>query len=160
VVSASHHHSALLVADVERSLAFYTGAFGAEILTRPFTVESPEVATALGGPPGMSLEMAMIRIPPVQMIELIHPSGEDLPDWMHHEPGLVPHHCFQVENVTTTLAEAERLGGTRIWDEVANRGGAEMIYIRDPDANVIELVDAPVASMVNAVLEAFPDARP
>jgi catechol 2,3-dioxygenase-like lactoylglutathione lyase family enzyme len=160
VVSGAHHHSALLVDDVERSLTFYTEVFGAEVLARPFSVSSPEVAADMGGPPGMSIEIAMIRIPPAGMTELLHFVGEDLPSWARHEPGLVPHSCFQVEDVAVTLALAEQHGGSRVWPQIATRGSAEMIYIRDPDGNVIELVDVSVEAMVAAVLENFPEARP
>jgi catechol 2,3-dioxygenase-like lactoylglutathione lyase family enzyme len=158
--AGSHHHSALVVEDVERSLRFYAEVIDAEVLARPFTVAAPEVATALELPAGTGLEMAIVGVPPGVMIELIRFTGDELPQWVGARPGLVPHAGFRVEDVAATLALAERHGGERVWPEVVERRSGRMVYVRDPDGNVIELVDMSVAAMVEEVLADFPAARP
>lgn len=158
--AAGHHHLALVVEDVERSLLFYTEALGAATLARPFTVDAPEVATALELPAGTVVEMVIVAVPPGGMIELMCFAGDELPEWVSAPRGLVPHLGLRVVDVAVSLALVERHGGERIWPEVAERPSGRMIYVRDPDGNVIELVDMDVEAMVDEVCADFPSARP
>jgi catechol 2,3-dioxygenase-like lactoylglutathione lyase family enzyme len=158
--AATHHHLALVVDEVERSLRFYAEAIGAEVLARPFAVTAPEVATALELPAGTAIEMAIVGVPPGGMIELIRFTGEQVPEWVGARPGLVPHVGFRVGDVAATLALVERHGGARVWPEVVERPSGRMVYVRDPDGNVIELVDMSVDAMVAEVHADFPAARP
>lgn len=156
----THHHFGLAVSDLDRALEFYSAALGADVLARPFLIESAEVATNLGGPPGMKVEQAMVRVPPGTMIELFGFRGEDLPEWIGRRPGRVPHFAFQVEDVAATLDLVERNGGARLWPEVSDSGGVRMVYCEDPDGNVIELIDVSVDSMVDIVHANFPESQP
>jgi catechol 2,3-dioxygenase-like lactoylglutathione lyase family enzyme len=157
---AAQHHVGLGASDLERALGFYVAAFGAEVLARPFTIESEEVARRLGGPPEKKIEQAMVLVPPGTMIELFRFRGDDLPDWVGRRPGLVPHLAFQVDDVAATLELVERNGGSRIWPEVADEGMVRIVYCQDPDGNTIELIDISVEAMVEMVHGAFPGSRP
>jgi catechol 2,3-dioxygenase-like lactoylglutathione lyase family enzyme len=157
---AIHHHFGLVVSDLERALEFYGVALGAEVLARPFVIESDEVAVNLGGPPGMKIEQAMMRVPPGTMIELFGFRGEALPDWVGRRPGRVPHFAFQVDDVAATLELVERNGGSRLWPRISDSGRARIVYCQDPDGNVIELTDVSVDAMVEIVHDVFPASRP
>ena len=48
----------------------------------------------------------------------------------------------------------------RIWPEVDRFGRARVIYVQDPDGNVVELLDKPPADIAGALLRWFPEATP
>ena len=65
-----------------------------------------------------------------------------------------------VEDTDATLARVEAAGGKRIWPEVDRFGRARVIYVQDPDGNVVELLDKPPADIAGALLRWFPEATP
>ncbi|KUO08686.1 VOC family protein [Streptomyces sp. DSM 15324] len=112
-------HLVLNVADVERSLDFYTGLLG---------LEPVRVAEWRAG----EIPFPSVRITPETIVDLLeHPRGESNVD----------HICLAVDPVdweefiaagTLTVLEgpAQRFGA---------RGVATSVYIADPDGNTVEL---------------------
>jgi hypothetical protein len=54
----------------------------------------------------------------------------------------------------------EQAGGRRIWPEVSSWGTAQLIYVKDPDENIIEITDASMETIVELTLASFPHADP
>ncbi|MFE0361402.1 VOC family protein [Streptomyces griseoaurantiacus] len=115
-------HLVLNVADIERALAFYTGALG----LAPVRVEEWRAGRA---------PFPSVRVAPDTIIDLVEaPAGRP-------EGSNVDHLCLVVEpldwqevvdsGVFTVLnGPGERFGA---------RGTAQSLYVRDPDGNTVEL---------------------
>ncbi|MFF1375037.1 VOC family protein [Streptomyces sp. NPDC058308] len=115
-------HLVLNVADIERSLAFYTGPLGLE----PVRVEEWRAG---------KVPFPSVRVSPTTIIDLITgPDGE-------RQGSNVDHICLVVEPLdwqqvidsgvfTVVDGPGERFGA---------RGTALSLYVQDPDGNTIEL---------------------
>jgi lactoylglutathione lyase len=119
-------HIGLRVADLERSLAFYTG-LGYEVLG-----SVPE--TAFGS-------LTMLKLPRDEFvtIELVHDPGRG-----EVGAGGLQHLVIQVESMRATIAElAER--GIEVEPPSSPDGSADFwtAWLTDPDGNRIELVQWP-----------------
>ena len=74
--------------------------------------------------------------------------------------GRLPHFGLQVDDVAAALEQVERAGGRRMFERVERWGRARVVYVADPDGNVIELLDAPVETIAEEAIRMFPDAAP
>ena len=116
---ASLDHLVLRVADVERSLAWYTGALG----LAPERVDEWRRGDA---------PFPSVRVSDQAVIDLVagERSGEN-----------VDHFCLAVEDVD--IAELATSGRFEVVDGPGARWGAQgvatAVYVRDPDGNVVEL---------------------
>jgi catechol 2,3-dioxygenase-like lactoylglutathione lyase family enzyme len=115
-------HLVLNVADIERSLAFYTGPLGLE----PVRVREWRAG---------QVPFPSVRVSPTTIIDLVEAPAE------RPESSNVDHICLVVEpldwqqvvdsGVFTVLdGPGERFGA---------RGTALSLYVRDPDGNTVEL---------------------
>lgn len=112
-------HLVLNVADTERSLAFYVGDLGLE----PVRVDEWRRGEVL---------FASVRIDPTTIIDLleVEPDGRN-----------VDHLCLVVDRIDLhALASSGRF---EVVDGPGQRYGAQgdgtSLYVKDPDANVVEL---------------------
>ena len=114
-------HLVLRVADVERSLAWYTDTLGLQ----PERVDDWRRGDA---------PFPSVRVSPDTVIDLIAAAAD------HTEPN-VDHFCLAVQEVD--LAELAASGRFDVVDGPAPRWGARgtatALYVRDPDGNVVEL---------------------
>jgi lactoylglutathione lyase len=134
-------HVGLHVADLERSLAFYT-AVGYQVIG-----QVPE--TPLG-------HLAMLGLPDDEFvtIELVHPpAGSDLPPG----PG-VSHLVIAVASMAETVA-ALAARGIEAAPPGSPNGSDDFLTSRitDPDGNRIELVQWPAGHPVGMTAADFPD---
>ena len=148
----SFHHFGLRVADADRASDFYCEALGGLRLTRPVLLEG---AAADGVVPGGRLRVALIGFGDAA-VELFEVLDEPVPPVTSR----LPHLALQVDDVPATLARAEAAGGERLWPEVGRFGRTTVIYLTDPDGNVLELLDGPAADIASAFLKWFPEADP
>jgi catechol 2,3-dioxygenase-like lactoylglutathione lyase family enzyme len=145
------HHFALTVSDTDRSVAFYTGLFGLELLSdREVDRDYVERITAVEG--------AWIRIvhlrgygKQVELLEYKRPRGAErarpLPD------AGSAHLCFTSDDLDEDVARLQAAGVVFRSQPVEttsgpNRGGRG-VYLEDPDGNAVEVVQvapAPEAS--------------
>jgi catechol 2,3-dioxygenase-like lactoylglutathione lyase family enzyme len=158
-VSAVVHHVGLQVSDIDRAGAFYVAALGARWLVKPLAFEGPGAVQAMGHE-GVQLRLAMLGLGDA-MLELFEFTGDARPAWAErpHDRRL-PHLAVHVEDTDATLARVEANGGTRLWPEVDRFGRARVIYVQDPEGNVVELLDKPPADIAGALLRWFPEATP
>lgn len=155
-----HHHSGLRVSDLERAAQFYIDALDGHWMVKPYTIEGEFASIITAGPRGVAFRVGWIGFDPgcIELFEFIEPAHGMEP--VHATRGNIIHIGFQVEDVGATVHKVERAGGRRLWPEVVPFGTAEVIYVLDPDGNVIELADASVHKLAALTIEMFPDADP
>jgi 2-keto-3-deoxy-L-rhamnonate aldolase RhmA/catechol 2,3-dioxygenase-like lactoylglutathione lyase family enzyme len=133
------HHVGLSVVELERSLAFYRDLLGFEVTAhQPFEGDLYETIMALPGTYGRA---AMLAGPGLQLelFEFTHPA----PDRSDPERPVsghgITHFCLTVGDVD---AEYDRLSaaGVSFHCPPLDFGTAKATYLRDPDGNVIELL--------------------
>lgn len=119
-------HVVLNVADVERSLAFYTGVLGLQ----------PERADAFRRG---EVKFPSVRVNAGTIIDLFPPA-------MHADGAggrNVNHICFVASTPPAQLRSELERSGTGIEERMEQnfgaRGYATSYYVRDPDANLIEI---------------------
>lgn len=156
-MTAALHHAGLRVSDIDHALEFYAALGGARLMN-PVLLEG-HGAEQVVEVDGARLRLAMIGFgdSALELFEIRDPA----PAWARAPViGTIPHVCLQVDDVDETLARAEALGGRRLWPDVDRLGSTHAIYLRDPDGNVVELLDAPVSAITAAFHKYFPGAIP
>lgn len=138
MAAAHFSHLGICVADLDRSLRFYTEALGFSLKR---TIESlAEPFDTLMGLPGARLRIHQITLGPL-MVELIGfagvaTEGDGAPRPMNRR-GLT-HLTFAVPDVEATAQAIERLGGCRL-SRVDSAFGP-LIFCADPDGVRLELM--------------------
>jgi catechol 2,3-dioxygenase-like lactoylglutathione lyase family enzyme len=142
-------HAGITVSDLDRSLEFYCGLLGLELLWRRL-YEEREITRIVGVPEATGLEIAMLRVPGSDFdVELIEyhgcesPSGSSPPS--HHGTG---HFCVFVTGIDA-LYEELREGGVQFRSDGPvemgagpNKGG-KSLYSLDPDGYIFEFHQRP-----------------
>ena len=142
IASLRHHHTALHVSDVERSLQFYvdglgmsaverwrSGAYIEELFARPGVQVFATLLTTSDHSFMLELVDASPKVPPVD------PSGA--------APGTA-HLAFGVPDVKSLFDRMMHLGFSAVSSPVVpdsgpNAGGM-LVYLLDPDGNRVELI--------------------
>lgn len=151
-------HIGIQVRDVERSARFYEEALGFELVDR-FSKSEPYVQRVVGYP-GVTLEIAILRIPGSDVfLEILEYRGVDgLPvDPGTANPGTA-HFCLFVDDLDGLY---ERLVERRVEfvSEVEtptagpNKRG-RLVYMKDPDGIRVELVETGLRSDGTPVTDA------
>lgn len=133
------HHTGLTVADLDRSVEFYTGLLGCTVESR-FSVSGDAFGTVVGtdGVSGrfVHLDSGGSRI---ELVEY-EPAGPT------REPAALPqpggsHVAFAVDDVDAFLEglpdRIRPLSEPRTTDS-----GTRLVFVRDPDGNLVELLEA------------------
>jgi catechol 2,3-dioxygenase-like lactoylglutathione lyase family enzyme len=145
------HHVGLQVADIERAGAFYEHALGATWLVKP-TAFAGDGARLSMNVDAMKLALLKLGDGAIELFEL--------PDPPRPTQSRLPHLAVTVEDTDAALDKVEQHGGTRVWPKVDRFGLARVIYVRDPDGNVIELLDKPPETIAESLHRWFPESRP
>lgn len=145
--------------EIERAIRFYGEAFDAEAVTRPFTIDGDFPEQMFEGPPGVAFRLCHLRFATgmVELFEFTSPREESAP--VHPTRANIMHLGFVVEDVGATTERVLAAGGRQIFP-VTSWGAHRLTYVTDPDGNVIELADAPLADLLAGTIEQFPDADP
>ena len=113
-----------MVSDVERSVAFYTGALGFRLeqsMAPAFArVSSGGLTVWLAGPPSSA--------------------ARPMPDGRRPGPGGWNRFVVEVEDLGSRVAEMKR-AGLRFRNDVVVGPGGKQILLEDPDGNVVELFE-------------------
>jgi catechol 2,3-dioxygenase-like lactoylglutathione lyase family enzyme len=153
-----NHHPGLRVSDIDRAARFYIEAFGGRYLTKPYVMEGEFTETVFNGPPGVRARVCHIGFDGgggVELFQFLDPVAPIAP--VHATAGNILHFGIKVDDVAAALERVEAAGGRRVWPEVTAWGTAEIIYVADPDENVIEVTDATLDELVSLTHEAFPE---
>lgn len=114
-----------LVADVERSIAFYTKALGFKLdqsMAPAFArVSNNDLTLWLAGPQSSA--------------------ARPMPDGRRPDPGGWNRFVVEVDKLESRVEEMKR-AGLRFRNEVVTGPGGKQILLEDPDGNVVELFEA------------------
>jgi len=145
-MKAKYAHTNLIARDWRKLARFYEKVFGCIPLPpeRDYRGAKLEAATALSGAilRGMHLQLPGYGEsgPTLEIFEY-HP-GETSQEPQINRPGFA-HIAFTVEDVKTARDEFLAAGGSRYGDltifETSEGEQVEMIYLRDPEGNIVEL---------------------
>jgi catechol 2,3-dioxygenase-like lactoylglutathione lyase family enzyme len=140
-------HVAITVSDLGRALEFYRDALGLQEVER-HRLEG-EGISAMAGKPDVVMDVVRLTTgnPPGILIDLqqyVRPEGAtstaELGDVAH------THVCFVVRDIEAACAELRGRGVTLVSDPVAfelESGRLRVVFVKDPDGAVIELVEYP-----------------
>jgi len=143
VANGGIHHAAVVVSDLDRSIAFYTDLFGGEITLRIDGIEDPRIAR-LQGVERLRMSIAMIAFGPVrfELIQFAEPVGRaEAP--RSTDLGCA-HLAFEVADVEAAYArlrsEEVAFEAPPVHLEEGPAAGWVILYGRDPDGNRFELL--------------------
>jgi len=141
------HHVGVTVTNLEKSLAYYHGVLGLELLRRGNDLQSDFIRTLVGVPEAR-LSNAMLGTPGGGMLELIeyhHPVGRHI----HAQPNdaASTHFCLSIADLGDAYGEL-REKGIRFHSEPQRcpsgpMEGYTFAYSRDPDGAIVEFLEAP-----------------
>jgi glyoxylase I family protein len=156
ISAKADHHIALRVGDIERAARFYTDVFGAIRRTHSMLREGARAENVMGTP-GVSYKVCHLRLDrgAIELFEFLEPANptRTIPP---AESGLM-HFGMQVDDVPAALARVEAAGGKRFWPAIQRHGErGQVVYVTDPDGNVIELVNLPMDEVVEIVIAENP----
>lgn len=142
------HHTGFTVSSLDRSLGFYCGVLGCEVVGRQDIAGG--YLAAIVGYPDADIRNAHIRLPGtehvIELFEYVAPVGK--------RPALEPsnvgnaHLCFVVDDLAAIYDRLVRddvctfISPPVTIDRGFNTGGAGL-YLRDPDGITVELFQAP-----------------
>jgi catechol 2,3-dioxygenase-like lactoylglutathione lyase family enzyme len=142
-------HAGITVSDLDRSLEFYCGLLGLELLWRRL-YEEPAITQIVGVPEATALEIAMLRVPESDVdVELIQyhgcesPSGSSPPS----HPG-TGHFCVFVTGIEELYEELLARGVSFRSDGPVEmtggpNAGGKSLYSLDPDGYIFEFHQRP-----------------
>lgn len=157
-VTKANDHMAIRVADLEVATRFYQNVFGAEILTNPFLIEGDFAAAMMEGPDGVMFKLRQMTFASgvVELFQFLEPANPT--DQIHATKSNLLHMGFQVDDVEYVASKVEAEGG-RLLHEVTSWGNYKLVFVADPDGNVIELADASIRELVRSTIVSFPEAK-
>jgi glyoxylase I family protein len=140
-------HVSVTVSDLERSLGFYRDLLGMKEVER-HRLEGETIST-MAGKPGVVLEVVRLAWPQTTKVLLdlqryLAPEGSvseaQLGDVGHS------HICFGVDDIEAACRELRANAVELVSDPVQfqlSSGVLQVVFIKDPDGNVLELVQYP-----------------
>ena len=142
-------HAGVTVSDLDRSLDFYCGRLGLELLWRR-VYEEPEIVEIVGVPDATSLDIAMLGVPGSDLqVELLEYRGcERRPGATEPSSPGTGHVCFFVRDIDGLHADLRARGVSFRSDGPVemtggpNRGG-KSLYSLDPDGYIVEFHEPP-----------------
>lgn len=158
---SANHHPGFRVASIERAARFYIDALGGHWQTSPMLYEGPDAEEIMGGVPGTRFKVCHIGFDEgvIELFEFLAPVAETGPIRDHENK--IMHFAFQVDDVDEALERIERAGGKRYWPQVKDMGlGFKVVYVTDPDGNVLEIVDIGPQELVRRLIAADPNNAP
>lgn len=137
-------HVALSVSDMQRSIEFYCGLLGME-LVREMECGPDTPLGQVVGMPGCQAKIAhlMCGETMLELFEYMAPRGTSIgPDDRQADQGFI-HIGFQSSNVRGDFAELQSQGVRFIHDPVEFRPDVWIVYFYGPDGEVCELRQTP-----------------
>lgn len=142
-------HAGITVSDLDRSLAFYCGLLGMELLWRR-VYEEADIREIVGVPEATAFAIAMLRVPGSELdVELIEYRGCERRSGATRPCDYgTGHFCVFVDEIDALFADLSARGvsfrsnGPVEMTAGANRGG-KSLYSSDPDGYIVEFHQPP-----------------
>lgn len=138
-------HPCLVVDDVERARAFYEQMFGFRVISREGWSQNPLVDSAIGSEQSSSRGYMMAGHNCfLELFEFDAPeqNGPAPAELGPHERG-IRHLSFYVDDCRAECRRFLELGGTPLGEPPPAESGINVVYLRDPSGNIIELCEIP-----------------
>ena len=135
------NHVGISVVSLERSLDFYRDLLGMEVVVQ--TEFSGEKYSAILGLPGAKGRVALVKATDIQLelFEFHRPSpGHSDPKRPVSDHGIT-HFCIEVHDIDGVYERLKSAGTSFHCAPLNFPGVAKATYARDPDGNVIELME-------------------
>jgi glyoxylase I family protein len=135
------HHTAICVADMERSLAFYRDLLGMKV-TIDSRISGPDVdqILALEGSDARRVYVTGYG-GKIELFEFASPEGKPFPDDFRVCDVGLTHIAFEVENLPELYDEMLAKGVKFHNAPLAVKGRGMVCYLRDPDGVVLEFIE-------------------
>ena len=147
-------HTGITVSDLDRSVRFYRDLLGCEV-SKPIRAEGPFFET-ITGVAGCQIDVVFVRVPG-HVIELLcfrNPPGR-ASGLRPCDPGFM-HLCLKVADLDKVVALVRSSGFQAVGAiQKADGGptaGLKVVYVRDPDGVVLELIEEPPGVVLEEVL--------
>lgn len=142
----SLHHTGIQVRDLDRSLEFYLGVLGFDLLFR-WNPQAPYISELVGYP-GVDLHSAIIRMPDsdvfLELLEYGNVAGEPV-DTRTGNPGTA-HIAFMVDDLDVLFADLVSKGvdfvSEPVTPTIGPNAGGRAVYMMDPDGFRIEFMQS------------------
>jgi predicted enzyme related to lactoylglutathione lyase len=145
-MKAKYRHTNIVAKDWRKVAGFYERVFGCEAVP-PERAAVGEWVERCTGVPGAEVRGIHLRLPGYgddgPTLEIFQYNiAEERPETAINRPGLA-HLAFEVENVEATRDEVLAAGGDYVGElvttEIRGAGTITLIYMTDPEGNIIEL---------------------
>ena len=135
------HHVAISVTDLDKAVAFYSDAFGLEVVqTGDWDRDMPQADLAVGLKE-TSARMAMLKAPNayIELWQYRNPEPED----RRARPCDLgyPHMAFQVRDIEAECQRLSDAGMEFVHDSPVDFGTSSAVYGKDPFGNIIEIYE-------------------
>ena len=140
-------HTGITVSNLERSLAFWQEVLGFELSHRAH--QTGELASEITGVPGAEISLAVLRAPAHKIELLEYHAPSDRKKHFDARPCDVgsAHVALTVDDLDAALKAISASGwkapGRPQTLQSGPNAGKRVVYVRDPDGNTIELMQAP-----------------
>lgn len=127
--------------DFDRSLNFYSGLLGLPIL-EVIDVPPDQVSDIYGcDPAAYKVTLALLRTGNGAFVELFRfqPLGGEHQHVVWERPGIT-HFSFNVKNLPAVMKRLQA-AGVEFVSKVHTNLGTDFVFLRDPDGNLVELLD-------------------
>ena len=143
------HHSSLFVSNLDRSLDFYCGTLGLELVSRSNNWGGEFLGVVCGMPSvDMRINIALVRVGPrgkvIELIEVLHP--ERLQSDAATRPHGIARLGFEVDDIVGTVGKLRALGVTFLSEivtvavaEEAHYSDGKAVMFLDVDGIILEL---------------------
>ncbi len=139
------HHTAISTGDLERAVDFYVGLLGFEVVDRFDWDQGTEWADRITGLEGSAARAAMLKLGNA-CVEIFEYSSPPPRPADPHRP-VCDHGITHIALLVSDIdAEYERLQAAGMYFHSAPTGRLRAIYGRDPDGNVVELMEVAESS--------------
>ncbi|MEV8351872.1 VOC family protein [Streptomyces niveus] len=138
-ITPRHHHVSISVADLDRQTIWYQQVLGFDTVIEQYELPEPPVRTAV------------LQTRTGTRVELIERAGSTRPRVFTdpldacREQGY-GHWALEVDDLDAAFTALANAGAQSVWPPAdAVQPGARFAYVKDPEGNLIELIQPPAA---------------
>ncbi|MEO9176203.1 MAG: VOC family protein [Gaiellales bacterium] len=155
-IARAFHHTGYTVSDLDRSLEFYQGLLGLEVLARQ--EKQGGYLAAIVGYPDAHVRMAHLRVPGadhvLELFQYLAPEGEQRGRIEPRDVGTA-HLCLVVDDLPAVYrrllaAGVETFVSPPVEVDTGINTGGFGLYLRDPDGILVEIFQPPAQRAAGA----------